>query len=237
MASAGDEPLRFRGAPQLVGGFVPIPHTELLTVEREVAIERIPADELVGVQSVPHGRQSEIRFVLPETTPPGEYPGTLRLGDHRFAIVVQVDPVVHLAAVPGRFDLVSNGGDARETLTILNAGNTATTIDRRYALGLFAHAGLDRMLGKTLGADAPDGHARVDTLMSAAADEYGGLVVANVAAGAGPLEPGQARAVTFAFTFPQKSRASASYFGYLSVANLTIPVSVRTEYKPTEVPA
>jgi hypothetical protein len=237
MASAGDAPLRFRGVPALVEGFVPIPHAELLTGAREVAIDRLSGDEHVAVQSVPHGPQSEIRFVLPETTPPGEYPGTLRLGDRSFKIVVQVDADTSLSAVPGRIDLVSDGREVHETLTILNAGNTVATIEARYGLGLFAQSGLDRMLGKTLGTDAPDGRARIDTFMSAAADEYGGLVVATVTEGAGPLEPGQARSVAFAFTFPQKTRPGGSYFGYLAVANLTIPVFVRTEYKRTEVPA
>jgi hypothetical protein len=241
VASSAEEPLVFRGFPRLVRGFVPVGHDEIAALPRALALDaKETAERSIAVQSVPRGPNSEVRFRLPALTPPGDYRGTLRLGERAFAIVVRVDGKTHLAAIPPRIELAAGAAEeACETLMLANDGNTAATVESEYGFGLFAETGLDRAIGKAFHGEARDGHARLDTLVSAAADEYGGIASAVVSAGAGPLEAGETRAVTFAFRFSRKLRPGSSYFGYLQVANLTIPVRVRGERydKRTEAPS
>jgi hypothetical protein len=240
VARSAEEPLVFRGFPRLVRGFVPVGHDEIAALPRALALDaKETADRSIAVQSVPRGPNSEVRFRLPALTPPGDYRGTLRLGERAFAIVVRVDGKTHLAAIPPRIELIGGGGETCETLLLANDGNTAATVESEYGFGLFAETGLDRAIGKAFHGEARDGHARLDTLVSAAADEYGGIATAAVSTGAGVLEPGETRGVTFAFRFSHKLRPGSSYFGYLQVANLTIPVRVRSERydRRTEAPS
>jgi hypothetical protein len=192
--------------------------------------------EPFDVQTVPRGRHTELRVTLPEATTPGEYHGTVRLGQHRFAVVAQIEARTHLVCLPPQIELTSGRNRRlRETLAIANDGNVTVTIEKHYGFGLFESTGLDRAIGTAFEAHGTGGRSGAVTLFEAAAEGYGGVVAASVADGAGPVEPGETRHVTLSFRLTEKAHRGASYFGYLPLANLAIPVLIRNaDHSTTE---
>jgi hypothetical protein len=223
-----NEPLHLRGAPRSVRGFVAMAQSEIGT-SPAVVFDGLARDrETFDVQTVPRGGHTELRVALPESTAPGEYRGTVQLGERRFPVIAQVDARMHLACIPPQIELTSgHGRRLRETLTIVNDGNVTAIIEKHYGFGLFETSGLDRAIRTAFEAHATKARAGSETMFEAAAEEYGGVAAASVADGVGPLEPGHSRRVTLSFRLSEKANRRAAYFGYLSIVNLTIPVLVR----------
>lgn len=226
MSSAVHHVVHLRGTPRSVRGLVPVAHEETLQ-PRELHFDGLPEGEAPVVHTVQRGRHTELRMTLPASTPPGEYRGDLRLGDHHFALRAQVEPRKHLACIPHNFELThSPQKRVRETLAVVNDGNVDVTIEKHYGFGLFQMGGLNRAIGKAFSRQDTEAASPLDAIAIAAKDEYGGLVTANVTEGAGPLPPGEARDLSLSFRFSGHPRPGAEYFGYLSIANLTLGVRV-----------
>ena len=233
MADVGIE---LRGVPKSVRGFLHVAHHEIRALP-ELVLDGIAHDERLVVQTVPRATLTELRVALPNLTKPGEYRGRLRIGERHYGVVAHVEPSLHLACVPQRIELTYGPNRRlRETLTIVNDGNVTAAIEKHYGFGLFESTGVDRAIRSAFEQHGTTQRSVVDAFSDAAADEYGGVAAASVAEGAGPLHPGEMRSVALSFRLSEKARHGGSYFGYLSIANLTIPVSVRNaEHAATEV--
>ena len=228
MANVHERRFELRGAPRSVRGFMPVAPDRIRVLPHVVFDTGIEHDGPIPVQTVPRGAHTEMRVVLPAMTRPGEYRGTLQIGDDRFAVLALVEASTHLTCIPPRIELVYGANRRlRETLTLVNDGNVPAEIAKHYGFGLFESSGLDRAIRNAFEARDVADRSIVEAFSNAAADEYGGLVAASVAEGAGPLEPGAMRSIALSFRLTEKARRGASYFGYLSIENLAIPVLVR----------
>jgi hypothetical protein len=232
-----DEPLHLRGAPRSIRGLVAMTQSEIGTSPRGVFDGLRRDREPFDVRMVPRGTHTELRVTFPDSTAPGEYRGTMHLGDRSFAAIAQVDARPRLVCLPLKIELTSGRNRRlRETLTLLNDGNVVTTIEKHYGFGLFSTTGLDRAIGTAFQAHGTKARAGSETFFEAAAEEYGGVVAASVAEGAGPLKPGEARNVTLSFRLSEQAHRRAEYFGYLPIASLVIPVFIHNaDYSTTEV--
>jgi hypothetical protein len=227
MHSVASHVVRLRGKPRSVRGFIPIA-LEAAQQPQEVVFDGLPPEtEAPIVHAVPRGRHTELRLTLPASTPPGEYRGNVLLGAQRFAFRAQVESRGHLSCIPHNLELTHTPQKrVRETVAVINDGNIEVAIEKHYAFGLFEVGGLNRAIGKAFGRKTSETDSPLDAIAVAAKDEYGGLVTANVTEGAGPLPPGEARDLLLSFRFSGHPRPGAEYFGYLSIANLTLGVRV-----------
>jgi len=228
MKRTSEEPVYFRGAPRSVRGFVRVPYGEMGVSPRHVVlVEGARHTGPIAVQTLARGPVTDVRFALASATPPGQYRGTLTLGEREYGVVARIDGRTRLVAMPPRFDLVGEpGARERESVSMLNDGNVAVTIEKTYAVGLFETSGLDRAIGKAFRHVGGEGKSRIEAFFDAAAEGYGGIVRIAVDEGAGVLHPGDVRELALTLHLPDRMRGDRSYFGYLTVANLVLPVFV-----------
>jgi len=222
--------LRFRGSPRAIEALIPMGMPEAaerrLAVDLEVEAERKPP---IVVHPIPMGASAtRLRLVLPESTPPGTYKGTVQVGDARYPIEAQVDAYRHLRLSPSRLSLEAAAGSEVEVeLTVVNGGNVTCEVGRAYALGLFDKDGLNRGTAAAFQEDAPRGQERVGRLMDEFAEGYGGFLRMKVEEGAGPLDPGELRNLKLKLKMPDRLKAGRNYFGTWSFHNLAYLVTVR----------
>ena len=182
--------LRFRGSPRAIEALIPVGIHEAaqrrLAVDLEVEAERKPS---IAVHPIPVGTSAtRLRLVLPESTPPGTYKGTVHVGDSRYPIEAQVEAYPHLRLSPPRLSLEAAAGSEVEVdLTLVNGGNVACEVGRAYALGLFDKDGLNRGTAAAFQDGGARGPERFSRLMDEFAEGYGGIVRMKVEEGAGPL--------------------------------------------------
>jgi len=224
-------PLRFRGSPIAIEALVPTaPHDKgrrILGVDLEIELgEKKPPIEL---HPIPGGTvATRLRLVLPNSTPPGTYKGTLRLSDSQYPILAEVGAYPHLLLSPSRLSFEAAAGSEAETeLTLVNEGNVTCDVGKAYAFGLFDQDGLNRSTATAFQEETAQGRERMDRLMNEFAEGYGGIVRMRVEEGAGPVAPGEFRNLRLKLRFPDRLKPGRGYFGTWSFHNLTYLVTVR----------
>jgi hypothetical protein len=162
-----------------------------------------------------------LRLSLPETTPPGSYEGTARLGKNEFRVVAEVEPAPSLQITPTHLSLEAEPGAELEVhANALNDGNVPLEIRRTYAFGVFADEGIEEAFGAAFQAETATGERRFDRFVETLADHHGGLVRVQVAEGDGVLEPGDLRQLRLSLHLPTELEAGRTYAGTWSLPGL-----------------
>lgn len=229
-AKDAQEPLRLRGTPLSLTGLMPAPAgaSQQLPVrlapvreERRAAAAATAAAEAAAGPTALLTRDGLVRLSLPRQTPPGTYPGRVRIGDREQEILIEVEPEVELRAAPDSLTVEgAPGGRVGAELTLLNAGNVAAEIRRAYGFGLFAVDGADRAIGRAFSGDPPEGQGRADQLAEALAEEHGGLVRIQIDSGDGEIGPGEARQLHLTLVLPNRLSAGRKYWGVWNLHDL-----------------
>jgi hypothetical protein len=237
MAKSKDgEPLRFEGAPHRLVGRVPL-HGGL-TGE---ALASVPPKISLGSRVAAAGflppriRAADpsvavLKLRLPRSTPPGTYEGAAELGGRSVPVVADVQPLHCLRATPSSASLqgVTPGKPVPLEISLVNLGNVAADIQPRHTFCVFDGSGVDRAFYVALAEDPPEGSRRVDRLMDELATYHGGLVRLDVVDGAGPLRPGEQRALRFELRFSERMRPGRAYAGTWLLENLRFAVRAET---------
>jgi hypothetical protein len=224
VAKGGSEPLRFRGTPGSLSAALPRDEPTPRRFPVRVALtseKKKKGAEPIVTRASRVENDLVLQMALPARTPPGTYEGTIEVEGEQRAVVIEVEPEIELQIVPDQLTLRAAPGDrVAVSLTIANAGNVAVDLRRAYAFGVFAAGGLERALHRTYVDERPEGERRVDYLFDRLAEEHGGVVRVAVEAGAGSLEPGEARDVRMNFHVPERLARGRTYSGTLPVHDL-----------------
>ena len=157
---------------------------------------------------------SYLRLSLPQTTPPGSYEGTIRLGEQEIPVVAEVESYASLQLAPTQLQLETvPGGETEAHVTALNDGNVGLEIGRAHAFGIFDVLGAERGIRAAFTADTDASERRLDRLIDELADSHGGLVRVQVAEGDGVLDPGAVRDLRVSFRFSDDLEPGHTYSG------------------------
>jgi hypothetical protein len=227
-------PLRLRGAPGMVGGTLVLPDAPPV-VDVKLALEGkqltpVPAQVArIGAKGL-----SSLRVDLPRWTPPGRYQGTATIGAREERITVDVEPVQLVRVEPRR--LVVRGRSkqvVQAEVTLSNVGNTSYEVRGVAMFALYDPSSLERATAKAFQSSGQSTKRGVedrfvDRLAAELREGYGGNVRLKVETGAGPLEPGESRAVQASLHLPDGLQPGRVYEGVWRIADLGYNVAVDT---------
>ena len=218
------EPLRLRGTPSQVTGFVAVPRLAEVPLAVDFELTGVERPE-VTVQDVEGSTQ--LTFSVARTTAPGTYEGTVRLGTEEHPLVLEVEPRVQLRIDPRRLHFAATAGETREVdLSVTNLGNVPCELRAADGFGLFDTGGLDRAIGRAFTNEPATGERRLDMIADAAAEGFGGLVRIKLESGAGELAPGDTRDVHAVFALPDRLEQGRNYWGTWNLYNVNYVVRV-----------
>lgn len=173
---------------------------------------------------------SEIRLRLPPGTPPGTYRGQATLGGAEVEVAVVVEQVLQLRARPKRSAFTVRPGTRVEfDLDLANAGNVSVEVPGAVTLDFDETAGQDRALGRALRATLAPGERRVDRFFEEMREMHGGEATLTIAAGAGPIGPGETRELRCVLDVPASALPGRSYLGAWRVANASHVIVLEVE--------
>jgi hypothetical protein len=172
---------------------------------------------------------SEVRVRLPEGTPPGRYRGEAVAGEARWALVLDVAPVIDVRLVPEVAFLSSEpGGRAEFEVAVSNDGNVAVDVPEGAAVDL-DEPDQERALGRALRAELKEDEKRVDRLFEELRETHAGEGRVTVTEGAGPVEAGERRRLRCRLEVPMTATPGRRYGGSWDVGNtghfLTVDVT------------
>lgn len=229
-------PIRFRGTPRSLEGLATLAQYQVhgatlaLNLSQRATQPALP----LALQTEPIGSAAtRLRFVLPESTPPGTYEGTVEIDGANYPVVVEVEPHPYLVVSPRQLVVqVEAGKETSVEVTLVNSGNVPCEIDKVYAFGLFDVEGAERAIGVALRDSSEEGRSRLDRLLDEAADNHAGLVRVAVREGQGSIEPGEVRNVRATLRFSDRLKPGHVYGGTWPMLNLRYSVQVQVSGTP-----
>jgi hypothetical protein len=225
-AVSGGERILLTGPPHNTKAVVRIDTPEVVAVTVRLDLAGNTSLHRGYVRPVGPG-SSEVRLKLPRDTPAGEYRGEVKLGETTHAIVVQVAPNVRTRVNPKHLALSAEpGGRAEFDLIVSNDGNVAVDIAKSTTFDLDDGDGQDRALGIALRAELAGDERRVDRFFDELRRSHGGEGRVSVIDGAGPLGPGESRAIRCRVEIPMTTAAGRSYVGTWWIGSATHIVAV-----------
>jgi hypothetical protein len=179
----------------------------------------------------PFGRDtSQIRLRLPRDTPPGTYRGQAPLGGEQREVMVVVEPVLHVQLQPGSSAFTTGAGSSVVfAIGVTNAGNVAFDVPKSVAFDLDDSGDQERALGRTLRSGLEPGERRVDRLFEELRTGHGGEARVSLAAGAGPLAPGESRELKCVLEIPAAVQAGRTYEGAWQLADAAHAVVITVQ--------
>jgi hypothetical protein len=231
MNDAGKQaPLRIRGTPlhlsALVPGFRQAGTAPVTAVEVSLpaAGAEVPAKAArrKAASPAPEAFQAfvtgpgELHLNLPRDTPPGVYEGTMRIGDREQQVTVEVEPQVELRLFPTSLRLAGSPGEKIDAeLTLINEGNAPARVRSGYSFWLVREEAADNVLGRLFEASGkPDlRDRRLERLLDAVEEQYGGNVRVRLQEGAGEIAPGASRELRVQFALPARLQPGRTYIG------------------------
>jgi len=222
--TADSTPLIFRGPPRLIEGVAPVPFEEVVSADFPTLKMRLrPGDaepERLTMQVMPAGASAtRLRCSLPESTPPGRYEGTVRIGDEQqYAGAIDVEAYPSLLISPRSLALRgAPGTEAVANLTAVNNGNIVCELPRVHRLGLLDVKGTGRAMGVALGLaldnKVKNSMGRVDLFAEEMARSHTGRVDLIIEEGSGTLEPGELRQLRIIVRIPVGIKKGRIYAG------------------------
>lgn len=234
MARAAErEPgLRFRGTPAALAAVF----AERVDPEQEMFVsvplagpKKPPVEATVQTDFDPR----ILRLSLPADVPPGAYPGSLRVGNKKRPVVLEVDPAPRLHVVPEQLRVEAHPGDlVGVDLTVLNQGNVPVELRAVQAIGVFMSGGIERALRRAYVKELSPNQRRMDVIADSLADAHGGLLRMKIEQGAGPIAPGQVRELHVVLHVPTGLERGAMYGGNWEVPGLVYPISIFVAGEP-----
>jgi hypothetical protein len=233
--SDGSEPIKFSGPARQLEAVVSIPDAGRFlcvnaTLEASSSYQghESPPQPLVFARQLAPGI-FRLKLKFPTSTPAGVYLGSLELDGRRQRFEADVKPRPKLSASPNSLALRGGAGDQLSVeLTLVNGGNGDYDIPAAAAIGLFSDGGVEAALGKAYRTRDSDGERWIDRLGANLTEEHGGLVHIRVVEGAGPLRPGEMRAIRLHLRLPEQLRMEKLYIGALEFGELALPLEVDT---------
>ena len=216
--------LRFRGPPPGMEAFAPATLVPAGVDPAAVTFD-LPGRvaQIAALDALPaRAGASYLRLSLPDTTPPGSYEGTARLGKTEFRVVAEVEPAPSLQITPTHLSLEAEPGAELEVhINALNDGNVPLEIRRTHAFGVFADQGVEEAFGAAFQTETAAGERRFDRFVETLADHHGGLVRVQVTEGDGALEPGDLRQLRLSLRLPTELEGGRTYAGTWSLPGLS----------------
>lgn len=160
------------------------------------------------------GGAAELRLKLPPDTAPGSYPGEATIGESTRPIVVMVTPEPSVQVQPSQTTVQAEAGARVDfEIRVTNAGNVPFDVPKEAPLELDDDRDQAFAFGRTLRAKLNEGERRVDRFFEELRESHGGQGLITVFEGAGPLEPGDSRALHCGLDVPDLARPGHTYSG------------------------
>jgi hypothetical protein len=138
-----------------------------------------------------------------------------------------VEPVVRIRVQPRQTAFAAEPGSRQEfQISIANGGNVPFDVPKAGNFDLDDAEGYGRALGRSLRSTLAQGEHRVDRLFEEIRAGHGGEARATVVTGAGPLQPGESRALACQLDVPSALRVGRSYRGAWALGNARHPVVI-----------
>jgi hypothetical protein len=222
----GVEEIMLSGPPHKTAAFVRLDPPESAVVPITMDLAGTRGVYRAYVTPFGHGT-SEVRLELPRATPPGTYRGQASLGGKRLGVLVDVEAVVRIGVQPKRTALAGEPGSRQEfRISVANGGNVPFDVPKAGSFDLDDAEGYGRALGRSLRSTLAQGEHRVDRLFEEIRTGHGGEARVTVVTGAGPLEPGESRALACLLDVPSALRVGHSYRGSWGLGNARQPVLI-----------
>jgi hypothetical protein len=171
---------------------------------------------------------SLLKIKLPYDTPPGVYKGTVHLDDTELPITVDIEVQHGLQIFPTNLKAeLRRGQSLRQTISILNGGNSTVELANEYRFCVFDSTGIDRAFFLALASDETKGSKRLDRFLDELADSHGGRVRVEVPSGPYLIKPGEMIEVEVLFHFSDRLHAGRDYAGTLTLENAALHVEIR----------
>ena len=130
-----NEPLRLRGTPGQLTGFVPLPQLSEVPLPVDLEFANIAQPEVTLQETEGAAR---LTLSLAHTTPPGTYEGKVRVGDQEHPLILEVEPRVRLRVDPRRLHFEAAPGATREADLLVTNGDpleVRTKVEHVYIKG------------------------------------------------------------------------------------------------------
>ena len=218
----------FRGTPRALDCLVGIPHRQAQTQPR-ILVDQALTLRLQGIFAFAlSDRTSRLQLSVSDSTPPGNYEGSVEMGGKSFPAEIRVEPYAHLTLSPRQLFLAAQAGEKQHSdLTMANTGNVPCEIGSTYVFGLYDIQGAERGIGAAFRQTESIGEKRVERLLEELASGHAGTVRVQVEEGRGSIAPGEIRNLRLHLHFPAKLEAGHTYTGTLAMENLRYYVKVR----------
>jgi len=228
---ASPAPTVFRGAPDQLTCSVPLEPGKdraRASARPTAALEGAEVERVTVFGSSAVGpQQRRVNLRARSTTPPGRYPGSLRIGGRTIPIEAEVEASPRVRCEPGRLVLdVKPRGMVTTEVTVLNSGNVPCMVPISSTFCLFDGDGVHHAIWVALTGEPTPEKQRIDLLLDDLAESHGGLVRVRTAKGEDPILPGEARTVQLTLRFSERLRHPRRYAGVWEVDGLRIPVRV-----------
>lgn len=228
--SDGELPtFHFRGTPRSLDCLIDIPHREAGPAPRISLDERAVSHRLQGIFAFDvGGKASRLQLSVSESTPPGNYKGSVEVGGKSYPAEIRVEPYAHLALSPRQLIVAAHGGEKQHVdLSLANTGNVPCEVGSTYVFGLYDIHGAERGIGAAFRQTESTGEKRAERLLEELASGHAGTVRVQVEEGQGSIAPGEVRSLRLHLHFPAKLEAGHTYTGTLAMENLRYYVKVR----------
>jgi hypothetical protein len=175
---------------------------------------------------------------LPEILPPGNYFGSLKIGEETHPIEVIVEPRQQLTLIPGSLSVTASPGhDEVIDVVVTNRGNIPAVIPQEGVVNLLDSDALSSAVHLAV-SHHEGGQERINRFADTMAEN---IVAAQVSlrSGGGTIGPGESRRLTAQVRFPKSLQAGHSYRGAweLPHARYVVQVYVPAAAAPREVKA
>ena len=221
--------IHIKGSPRRLATVLRLPDRAARATTCSIDLPGVDAHR-VRIRPIKNTRSdaSLLKIKLPYDTPPGVYKGTVHLGDTELPITVDVEVHHGLQIFPTNVKAkLSRGQSLRESIAILNGGNSTVELANEYRFCVFDSTGVDRAFFLALAGDETKGSKRLDRFLDELADSHGGRVRVEVPSGACLIKPGELIDVEVVFHFSDRLHAGRDYAGTWTLENAALHVEIR----------
>jgi len=221
--------IHIKGSPRRLATVLRLPEEAARATTCTVDLPGVDARR-VRIRPIRNTRSnaSLLKIKLPNDTPPGVYKGTVHLDDTELPITIDVEVHHGLQIFPTNVKAeLSRGQSLRETISIVNGGNSTVELANEYRFCVFDSTGIDRAFFLALAGDEAKGSQRLDRFLDELADSHGGRVRVEVPSGSCLIAPGEMNDVEVIFHFSDRLHAGRDYAGTWTLENAAFHVEIR----------
>lgn len=216
---ARSEAIKLRGKPGSLSGVLPgRAGARRASVELKVPGSKTPRRLDAELVPLADGDLTQVFVRAPRSLAPGEYSGSLAVGDDDFLVTAEVFRRPHARLIPKRLEATTAPGCTLDIcLNVVNDGNVALTIPGKGHIDLFDARSFERLeegaLLTTLGFVEPS-----ERLKAISGDAYAGRASVAIKGG-GDLDPAEARTIDARVKLPKELDPKCAYAGSIELAS------------------